>query len=79
MPAYKRTNPAQLRKQREQIVRDLENREDVPQSDRMFPNLLERGRRAFVSAVDQKRKRKNPPPEVEGAKVVGTRPGRNDA
>jgi hypothetical protein len=79
MPAYKRTNPAQIQKQRAKILADLEERENVPQQDRMFPNLLEKARRSFVGAVARKRARKNPPPSIEGGKVSGFVPGRNDA
>ena len=79
MPPYKRVSPKQQNQQRAKILADMEQRENVPQSDRMFPNLLEKGRRAFVGAVDLARKRRRPPPRVEGAKVVGFGPGRNDA
>lgn len=79
MPAYKRSNPGQIQKQRAKIIADLEERENVPQSDRMFPNLLEKAKRSFVGAIDRKRARKRPPPTIEGGKVLGVTPGRNDA
>jgi hypothetical protein len=53
------------------MVKDLEDRQNVPQSERMFPNMLEQGRRVIDSAIQKRRRAKNPPPIVEGAKVVG--------
>jgi hypothetical protein len=78
MAAYKRSDPTKLLKQKQQIVQDMEQRENVPQSDRMFPNIGERIRRGVVNALDplekaigRKQLRKNPPPERRGAKVTG--------
>ena len=75
MTPGKRSNPAALLKQREAIVKDLEERENVPQSERMFPNLAERIYRVtgkpLMDAIERKRLRQNPPPVRRGGKVVG--------
>ena len=76
MGAYERTSPGKIRLQREQIVKDMEDRENVPQSERLYPNLLEKGKRVLQKVVG-----KNPPkiipPAVEGAKVIGTTQSNN--
>jgi hypothetical protein len=76
--AGKRSNPANLLKEREAIVKDLEEREHIPQSKRMFPNLEERLHRSvnkvlkpLDDAIFMKQLRKNPPPSKAGAKVIG--------
>ena len=79
MAAYKRSNPVQNMKEQAQIMRDVEERQNLPQSERMFPNLLEQGRRLVSRASERRRTRKNPPPQIEGAKVIGSRKGSNTA
>lgn len=74
MPAYKRSDPTKLLKDRQKIIQDMEDKENVPQSQRMFPNLIEQGRRAIDNAIQKRRQRRNPPPSPEGAQVIGTQP-----
>lgn len=77
--ARKRSDPKKLLKEREAILRDMEERENVPQSERMFPNLIEQTRRLFAEAAERKRRKKYPPPRREGAEVTGFGPGNNTA
>ena len=81
-PIKKRTDYAKLDKDREQIVRSMEDLEHVPQSERMFPNLLEQGRRFVVGAIkksnanyryNRMQKALGSPPVIEGGKVIGKR------
>jgi len=45
----------------------------VPQEARRYPDLLERARRFIDQKVSERRTAKNPPPRVEGAKVIGVK------
>ncbi len=71
MAAYKRTKPSDIAKNRADILKDMEDRTNVPQSEREFPNIIEQGRRMFARVMAKKRAKKYPPPSVEGAAVTG--------
>lgn len=80
---------AKIDRDRAAIVKDLEERQKVPQSQRTFPNPIERGRRAVVSVArtvakvvresDAKARAKRlekamgSPPSQAGARVTGKR------
>ncbi len=61
-------------KDKQQIIQQMEDNENIPQEQRMFPNPIESARRAIQGAIQQRRLRKNPPPSPEGAQVTGTTP-----
>ncbi len=79
MAAGKRSDPIKMKRDREMIEADLEERMHVPQEARRYPNLLERGRRVIQQRIDERRNARNPKPRISGAKVIGFRPPANDA
>jgi len=61
-----------LKKDRENIVRSMEQIKNVPQSERMYPSLVEQ----IVRKVERRRERARlpkAPPLMNGAWVIGTK------
>jgi hypothetical protein len=77
MPAGKRVDPNKAFRERQKILKDIEERENIPQDERYFPNFGERIRRVVTDFREYRRRSKNPPPRREGADVIG-RKRRND-
>jgi len=73
--AGKRSNPTELLRQKEEIVRDMENRLPTPTLGQKIGQGIESALRPLTDAVARKQLRKNPPPEKRGAKVTGFRQG----
>ena len=71
MAAYKRSDPTKIRRDREKIEADLEERMQVPQEARRYPSMFERARRFIDQKVSERKTAKNPPPTSRGAKVFG--------
>jgi hypothetical protein len=81
MAAGKRSDPSKLRKEREAIIKDLESRISSPEGEvpKGKKNIIERLLDEYDKAVGRKQLRKNPPPVIRGAKVIGHRKGDTDA